>query len=220
MANNFPVFDKDGVSRTIKTTDNATVHTPHHNVDTLASGASVDIGAVADAAVVTDTTGSLSGKLRGLVKWAFERMPAALGQGTMAQSLPVVIASNQTGVPLAASAAMIGGVRADGPFHVPVEKVVSSSDLSGGAVDLTDAPTVGQKVILDDLVVSADTAMRVEIREETSGTVRLAFYLPVNGTFTFSPTNKLRHPVTNKKWQIITSVSGNIRAWASWHSEA
>lgn len=52
------------------------------------------LGAVADAAVITDANGSLSAKLRGLVKWAFERMPAALGQGTKAQSLAVVLPSD------------------------------------------------------------------------------------------------------------------------------
>ena len=61
-----------------------------------ASGATTVWGTTADAAVVTDTTGTISGKLRGLVKWAFERMPAALGQTTMAASLPVTIASNQS----------------------------------------------------------------------------------------------------------------------------
>ena len=64
------------------------------------NGGDVTQGATADAAIVTDAVGTISGKLRGLVKWAFERMPAALGQGTMAQSLPVVVASNQSGVPV------------------------------------------------------------------------------------------------------------------------
>jgi hypothetical protein len=63
---------------------------------TIADGADVTQGAIADAAVTTDTTGTLSGKLRGLVKWAYERMPAALGMGTMAQSLPVVLPSDMT----------------------------------------------------------------------------------------------------------------------------
>ena len=67
---------------------------------TIADGEDVAEGATADAAIVTDTSGTLSGKLRGLVKWAFERMPAALGQGTMAQSLSVAIASNQSAVPV------------------------------------------------------------------------------------------------------------------------
>ena len=33
--------------------------------------------------------------MRGLVKWAFERMPASLGSKTSANSFPVVIASDQ-----------------------------------------------------------------------------------------------------------------------------
>lgn len=70
---------------------------------TMADGANVTQGATADAAVVTDTTGTVSGKLRGLVKWAFERMPASLGQKAMAASLPVTIASDQSSYPVAAT---------------------------------------------------------------------------------------------------------------------
>ena len=66
----------------------------------IADGADVAEGATADAAVVTDVAGTISGKMRGLVKWAFERMPASLGQKAMAASLPVVIASDQTAVPI------------------------------------------------------------------------------------------------------------------------
>lgn len=61
------------------------------------------VGAAGDAAIVTDTTGGLSGKLRGLVKWAFERMPASLGQKAMAASLPVVLASDQASIPVAST---------------------------------------------------------------------------------------------------------------------
>lgn len=67
---------------------------------TVADGADVAEGATTDAAVVTDANGTVSGKLRGLVKWAFERMPASLGQKLMAASFPVVIASDQSGVPV------------------------------------------------------------------------------------------------------------------------
>ena len=65
---------------------------------TIADGADVAEGATTDAAIITDTTGTLSGKLRGLVKWAFERMPASLGQKAMTASLPVVLASDQSAV--------------------------------------------------------------------------------------------------------------------------
>ncbi len=71
---------------------------------TNADGADVVDGALADAAIVTATPRPVDGKLRGLVKWAFERMPAALGQGTMAQSLRVVVASDQAAFPVTANA--------------------------------------------------------------------------------------------------------------------
>lgn len=63
---------------------------------TIADNGNAVEGSLSDAAIVTDTTGSLSGKIRGLVKWAFERMPASLGQKVMASSFPVVFASNQS----------------------------------------------------------------------------------------------------------------------------
>jgi hypothetical protein len=61
---------------------------------TTADGGNTAIGALADAAITSNTTGSLSGKLRGLVAWAYTRMPAALGQTTASASLPVVVASD------------------------------------------------------------------------------------------------------------------------------
>jgi hypothetical protein len=67
---------------------------------TVADSGNVVEGAVADAAVVTDAAGTLSAKLRGLIKWAYERMPASLGQKVMATSFPVVIASDQSAVPV------------------------------------------------------------------------------------------------------------------------
>ena len=55
-----------------KTTDYSGVHKPHHIV---ASSPAEPLGANADASVVTDTSGTISGKLRGFVKPAFARMP-------------------------------------------------------------------------------------------------------------------------------------------------
>lgn len=75
----------------------------------VANGADVAEGATTDAAVVTDANGTVSGKLRGLVKWAFERMPAALGGTTAAASLPVALASDGT------FATLTGGVTETAP---------------------------------------------------------------------------------------------------------
>lgn len=67
------------------------------------------LGITTDAAVITDAAGTISAKLRGLIRWAFERMPAALGQGTMAQSLPVVLPSDQASIPVAATTTIADG---------------------------------------------------------------------------------------------------------------
>lgn len=62
---------------------------------TIIDGGDVVEGSTTDVAITSDAAGTISAKLRGLVKWAYERMPAALGQALMAQSLPVVIATDQ-----------------------------------------------------------------------------------------------------------------------------
>lgn len=104
-------------------------------------GADETEGAKADAAIITDTTGTLSGKLRGLVKWAFERMPASLGSKVSASSLPVVIASDQgavsvtgplTDIQLRASAVPVSG--AFFPATQPVSAV--ALPLPAGAATL------------------------------------------------------------------------------------
>ena len=47
MANNITVKDSAEATKTLKTTDNATVHTPHHNVDALPGTVEAEIGTTA-----------------------------------------------------------------------------------------------------------------------------------------------------------------------------
>ena len=103
---------------------------------TVADGADVAEGSVADAAVITDASGTVSGKLRGLVKWAFERMPTSLGQKTMAASLPVVIASDQTSISVSTNGLTDAQLRAT---PVPVSGAVTNTVLSvvGGGAEAT-----------------------------------------------------------------------------------
>lgn len=109
MANNIDVKTATGSTVTLKTTDSGGVHTSHTKVDTLPAD---PLGANADAAIVTDTTGSINGKLRGLVKMQDERMPASLGQKAMTASLPVVIASDQSAVEVTGDVTVTGTVTA------------------------------------------------------------------------------------------------------------
>ena len=219
MANNVSVKDSADATKTFKTTDNASVHTPHHNVDSITAGASVDIGAVADSAVITDTTGSLSGKLRGLVKWAFEKMPAALGQTTMSGSLSVAIASNQTGIPVSAGAASIGGVKNDGPFQTVSQTYTTSADMSGGVADITAIPSSGKRIFLDSMLVSTNTTLKFTLKEQSSGTVVGAFYILANTTQNLVFPNRLVLPVADRKLQCITSASGQVEITTFYHSE-
>jgi hypothetical protein len=58
MANNIDVKDAGAVTVTVKTTDTATVHTPHHNVDDVVPGtAAANLGKAEDAASAGGDTG-------------------------------------------------------------------------------------------------------------------------------------------------------------------
>ena len=169
-----------------------------------ADGGDVTQGAIADAAVDTDTTGTISGKMRGLVKlvvnW-LSRTPAALAAGgglkiegvaggvaapssiaaggvaagalvsgsvlsgalatgaifdlptkaqkNMAGSVPVVVASDQSAVPVKVAS---GGVAAGA---VAAGAVVSGAVLSGALATgaIVDLPTKGQKAMAGSVPV-------------------------------------------------------------------
>lgn len=116
----------------------------------VSDGDNEAIGATDDSAITTDTTGSLSGKLRGLVKWAFERMPTSLGQTTMADSFPVAIASDQSDLEIvgaaAEDAAASGNPVLSGGRYDTTARTLDDGDVGAVAVDdagraITSEPT-------------------------------------------------------------------------------
>jgi len=155
---------------------------------TIAAGADVTEGNTSDAAVITDTTGTLSGKLRGLIKWAFERMPAALGQTTMSASLPVVVANNQTAVP---SSVASGNNVTEGAVADAAVDTDTTGTLSGklrGLVKLmvnylTRFPAaLGQGTMAQSLPVvlaSNQSSVPVNLADSTLP-LNVGFYLSVN----------------------------------------
>jgi hypothetical protein len=106
MADNISTKDGLGATKVLRTTDTAGVHQMHHIISALPAD---PLGATADAVVTTDTTGTISAKMRGLIKWAYERMPVSLGQKTMGNSLAVVLASDQSAVNVYPQATLSGG---------------------------------------------------------------------------------------------------------------
>lgn len=152
---------------------------------TVADGADVTQGDVDDAAVVTDAAGTLSAKLRGLVKHAYERMPAALGQGTMAQSLPVVVASNQSSVPVAGQAAD-GAAVAGNPVRI------AGKDSAGNTQDALAGP-------LGQAATSAVSGRLLDPNAGESLTVKTA-----NGVATASGDNVVLAAVAGKKIRVLS----------------
>ncbi len=176
-------------------------------------------GANADAAATAGSVGTIQAKLRlatsqlDSIKTAIEALDNAIS-GSEIQVDVVTLPALTTGTNI------IGAIKDAGANWTQSDKLISSSDASSSDVDASDAPTSGQKVVVDDIVVSVDTAMRVDFKEETSGTIRFSVYLPINGTFHIAPRGKAKLATADKKLLCRTSASGNIRATVLWHSEA
>jgi len=141
----------------------------------IAAGVDVTEGNTTDAAVITDTTGTVSGKLRGLVKWAFERMPAALGQTTMAASLPVTLASNQSALPVTDNAASL---TVDAPVGTPVfvrlsdgAAPIATLPVSG---PLTDTQLRATAVPVSQANQHGKTVLRAVVNQGAAGTTLIA----------------------------------------------
>lgn len=122
-----------------------------------------------------------------------------------------------------AGSSTIGGTSDSGPswtskFGVSSAAVVSADMTTAAAV--TDAPTSGQKLVITDIVVSADTAMSVLFEEETSGTDIFKVFIPANGMAQITPRSKVKLATANKKLTAKASVSGNIAMTVCYYSEA
>jgi hypothetical protein len=158
MANNIVVKDGAGTSRTLKTTDTADVHTPHHNVDAIAAGASADIGATTDAEATGN--GSLIGLLKRLRTLLSGGLPAALTAGG---SLKVALNEASTNALEVVGDAAEGAAAAGNPVLVGGRYDASARTLAdgnagaialdaGGAVHIAD----GGNTITVDGTVSAE----------------------------------------------------------------
>lgn len=96
----------------------------------------------------------------------------------------------------------------------------TSADRSASAASVTDAPTSTQKLVITDCIISVDTAMRVDLKEETSGTVFFSIYLPANGSYSVVTRGKFKLATADKKLQVQTSAAGNIAVTCLYYSEA
>ncbi len=97
---------------------------------------------------------------------------------------------------------------------------VTSADMSSVAVAVTALPTTGQKIVVDDVIVSAAANQLFALTEETSGTVMLLVRVPANSTVHLSPRGKRKLATANKRLFCQSSASGAVEVLIGYHSEA
>lgn len=96
----------------------------------------------------------------------------------------------------------------------------TSANQSASAANVTDAPASGKKLVITDVLISVDTAMRVDLKEETSGTVLASAYMAANTVVQITPRSKWKLATADKRLQVQTSASGNVAVTAFYHSES
>lgn len=128
-------------------------------------------------------------------------------------------ATNPMPVTLGTGTNTIGATKDAGVNWTIVRTYTTSADLTTAAA-ITAAPTGGQKLVLDDCLVSSAVASEFTIQEETSATVFASVFLPANGTAQITLRDGLKTAVADKKFFGKMSAAGNVRVTACYHSEA
>lgn len=89
-------------------------------------------------------------------------------------------------------------------------KRFTSADQSGAPAAVADAPASGEKLVVTDLILSVDTAMRVSFYEQDQSDPLLELFMPANAPVQFTPRGKLKLSTADKTLMVQTSVAGNI----------
>lgn len=95
---------------------------------------------------------------------------------------------------------------------------VESADMTTAAA-ITDAPSTGEKIYLRDLILSSDTAMNVEIRDGSAGTVLVKLYMEANVPSQITPRGEITSSADTQLYA-AASVAGNIAITATYNSAA
>ena len=127
-----------------------------------------------------------------------------------------------SGIVIGPGTATIGAVTDAGGMTVSrgVEgQAFNSSDQSGSAVPITDAPGMGKSLVITDIILSADTTMEVTLTEETTGILLELIFLGANSTINLVTRGKFKLSTANIRLLLQTSVAGNISATVLYYSE-
>lgn len=125
---------------------------------------------------------------------------------------------------IAAGSNTIGATKDAGPSWTTVRGIsgarFTSADQSAAVASITDAPTSGQKLVITDLLISSDTALRLDFNVESSATVIETVYMAAGETKQITLRSAWKLPTANKKLQVQASAAGNISLTPYYYSEA
>lgn len=97
----------------------------------------------------------------------------------------------------------------------------TSADQHSAVAVCTSAPTSGQKLVITDLIISVDTACKVTLTEETSGTVVWGpHYLTAGIHQNTTRSRFFKLATANKKLAVQTDIAAFITVDAFYYSEA
>lgn len=140
---------------------------------------SVLLGAVTETAPAADTASSgLNGRLQRLAQQftaLIALLPAALGQGTMAQSLRVVLASNQSSVPV--TPATQGYAAAVSLTRTNDTNAYTANDVIGAATGSTAALTFPSMGPSGGQIMITSAALEIDVNAIPSGMTSFRIYL-------------------------------------------
>lgn len=203
------VKDAGGVTRTIATIDDLEAIV---GARTDARSTATDATSVSEVAVLKEVSFAVQAAAASLA--ALVASIGSPGQVAMTASVPVAVANDQSPIPTKDA-----GPNWTSVWGVAGVPVTTATTFSTAAV--TDAPTSGQKICVDDIIVSTDAATTITLLEETSGTVMFGpWYLPANsGPLQISVRGKKKLATANKKLVATSVGAAHVTVQVGYHSE-
>lgn len=96
---------------------------------------------------------------------------------------------------------------------------VVTADASLG-VPVTDAPTGGQHIVVDEIIISTGTPnLTVDFIEETTNTILFHLFLTNNGAINPIGNDRVKLPTADKRLFMKASAAGALGCTVFWYSE-
>ncbi len=137
--------------------------------------------------------------------------------GQIADAITATAAGNES------LASMVLGIKDNGPAWTSVWGVAGypiDADISAAATAVTDAPTSGQKLCIDDVIVSSSVAQVLSFSEESTATIVQVLRIPAGQSQQFTPRGKWKFAAANKKLMCQSSAATASQVKIGYHSEA